>query len=190
VGSNYYLIAQLPYLVYEQKPPMSSEYFRDLAGRHVSKNDNDLFKYLTSEFDNTDKTGCDFIDGYRDWELALRQNLAVQRSIKSKRDIPIKEASFDMGAAAAALKAIDEKSPLDAELFLDKARWNAIDELAGSNNFCRNYIYAYFLKLLLIERREAFNEEKGFSEYKSLYASILELHDEMERVKESQGEHT
>ncbi|MDR0465153.1 MAG: DUF2764 domain-containing protein [Treponema sp.] len=189
MGSYYYLAAQLPYLIYEQKPPMSSEYFKDLAGRHISKSDNDLFKYLTFEFDNTDKTGCGFIDGYRDWELSLRQNLAVQRTIKSKRDISIKEPSFNIGAAAAALKAIDEKSPLDAEFLLDKARWNAIEELAGSDNFSRNYIYAYFLKLLLIERRESFNEEKGFSEYKLLYASILDKYNDMISVQESQGEH-
>jgi len=190
VGSNYYLIAQLPYLIYEQKPPMPSGELKNLAERHMNKKDYDLFKYLSFEFDNVKRTGCDFVDGFMEWELSLRQNLAVQRAVKSKREAPPKEPVFNISAAAAALKAIDEKSPLDAEFLLDKARWNAIDELAGSDNFSRNYLYAYFLKLLLIERREAFNEEKGFSEYKTLYASILETYNEMESVQESQGEHT
>ena len=190
MGSNYYLIAQLPFLIYEQKPLMSSENFKSLAEQHMSKNDYNLFKHLSFEFDDLEMTGCDFIDKYRDWELSLRQNLAVQRAIKSKLDIPFKEPNFNMGAAAAALKAIDEKSPLEAEFLLDKTRWNAIDDLAGNDNFNRNYLYAYYLKLLLIERREAFNDDKGFSEYKSLYASILKEYNDMESVQESQGEHT
>jgi len=37
-----------------------------------------------------------------------------------------------------------------------------------------NNIYAYYLKLLLLERRQSFNTEKGFAEYKTLYAEILE----------------
>jgi hypothetical protein len=34
-------------------------------------------------------------------------------------------------------------------------------------------MYAYLLKLLLMERRMAFKTEEGFNEYKGLYASIL-----------------
>lgn len=189
MGSNYYLIAQLPYLIYEQKPPMSSGDFKALAEQLMKKSDFEHFKYLSFHVDDVEKTGCDFIDGFVDWELALIQNLAVQRAVKYKREVQIKEPHFNMSAAAAALKVIDEKSPLEAEFLLDKARWNAIEELAGNDNFSRNYIYAYYLKLLLIERREAFNEEKGFSEYKLLYASILESYNDMNSVQESQGEH-
>jgi hypothetical protein len=79
-----------------------------------------------------------------------------------------------MDTYAAASKAIDESSPLDGEILLDKARWQAIDDLAGNDYFHRNSIFAYLLKLLLIERRMSFNVEKGFDEYKSLYTSIVE----------------
>jgi hypothetical protein len=78
-------------------------------------------------------------------------------------------------AAVAAVKAAAAaESPLEAELLLDKARWDAIEVLQGINYFDRNTIYAYLLKLFLLERREAFQVEEGFTEYKSLYATILD----------------
>jgi len=57
---------------------------------------------------------------------------------------------------------------------LDKARWSAIESLQGVEYFDRNTIFAYLLKLLILERRSAMQPETGFSEYKSLYASIMD----------------
>jgi len=190
VGSYYYLVAQLPYLNYEQKPPMSSGNFKTLAEDHMSKDDAVFFKYLSLSAGSREaKTGCGFIDNYRDWEYSLRQSLAVQRSIKLKRDA-VAQAGFRLDTASAASKAMDETSPLEAELVLDKARWYVIDDLSGNDIFKRDYLYSYYLKLLLIERREAFNVEKGFSEYKSLYASILNLRNDSQSAEESQGEYS
>ena len=75
--------------------------------------------------------------------------------------------------AAAAKAAVATESPLEAEFVLDKARWDAIEGLQGIDNFDRNIVYAYLLKLILLERHQAFKVEEGFTEYKSLYASIL-----------------
>ena len=188
MGSYYYLVAQLPSLIYEQSPPMSSASFLELAGSFMKKKDLELFSQLALDADYTKTTGCGFIDKYRNWEFSMRQNLGVQRAIKLKREAPV-ETNFRYDAAAAASRAMDETSPLEGELILDKARWYVIDDLAGNDIFTRDYLYSYYLKLLLIERREAFNVDKGFSEYKSLYASILEKHNESKNVEESQGEH-
>jgi hypothetical protein len=125
--------------------------------------------------DNTPSSGCDFIDRWREWERALRLNLARQRAQRIKREsgAPVEPPLSPADAVAAAVKAINVPSPLDAELVLDKARWDAIEVLQGINYFDRDTIYAYLLKLLLLERRVAFQVEEGFTEYKSLYASIL-----------------
>ena len=178
----YYLIAQLPNLVYEQKPLISSQEFKELAKSLISKSDFDLLEGLSLGLKDK-KTGCRFIDGWQEWERDLRMNLAKQRAIKLKRELP-PEPVFHMDIAAVATKAVDEHSPLEGEIMLDKVRWHAIEDLAGNDHFNRNTIFAYYLKLLLIERRMSFNVDKGFSEYKSLYASIVES------GQESRGEHT
>jgi hypothetical protein len=77
-------------------------------------------------------------------------------------------------AEAAAKAAASLESPLEAELLLDKARWDAIGTLQGLDYFGRNTVYAYLLKLLLMERRSSFKSEEGFADYKTLYASIME----------------
>jgi hypothetical protein len=174
VGSYYYLIAQLPYLIYEQKPPMSSEDFKNLAASLMTKKDAALLNHLSLD---PQKISCrySFMNKWKDWENTLRIIVAKQRAAKLKREAPeVTEPLFNMDITAAALKAVDESSPLEAETMLDKARWNAIDDLAGNDYFHKNIVFAYYLKLLLIERRQVFNVDKGFDEYKSLYASIVE----------------
>ncbi len=187
MASYYYLMAQLPYLIYEQKPPISSAGFKALAETQLSEEDAALMRYLSLDPDPEGKfpsyaelappTGCDFIDSWREWERSLRLNLAKNRAVKLKRDnlSALEPPFYPVEAVAAAVKSVNaEISPLEGEFLIDKARWNAIESLAGNNYFDRNSVYAYFLKLMLIERRVSFNTERGFTEYKSLYASIIE----------------
>jgi len=191
VGSYYYLVSQLPSLIYGQKPPMLPEAFKELAKPILSAEDAALLDTISLDpapcgehsspgityAEQAPPSGSDFIDGWREWERTLRLNLARQRAVKVKREgaalaeppvIPADAAS----AAHGAIASVD--SPLDADIFLDKARWSAIDALQGVEYFDRNTIFAYLLKLLILERRAAMQPETGFSEYKSLYASIMD----------------
>ena len=186
MGSYYYLMAQLPYLIYEQKPPMTSASFKTMAQYFLKDKDAVYMDKLSLNPVFSEKNcGIGFIDNWRNWEHALKLNLGKERAIKLKKEnlISAQPPFFPLEASAAASKAIDEHSPLEGEIVLDKARWFAIDSLAGNDNFHREGVYAYFLKLLLLERRQSFNVEKGFAEYKSLYASIVES-------AQHRGEHT
>jgi len=188
LGSYYYLISQLPYLTYGQTPPMSSDAFKALSASLMDDDDVALLNALSpdpalpgeegpSYAEPLKPCGCEFIDRYREWERCLRLNAARQRAAKAGREksAPVEPPFFPNDAAAAAHKAVTSgDSPLDAEITLDKARWSAIDSLAGNDYFDRNMVFAYYLKLMLLERKNSFNTEEGFSEYKSLYASILE----------------
>ena len=183
-------MAQLPYLMYDKKPPMSSEKFKELANSQLSREDASFFKYLSLDIegysciDSSDSadpencmiTGCEFVDKWIGWERTLRLNLARHRSLKlypnkETIDPPVVP---DDAYAAAALVFTQDGSPLDGEILLDKARWNAIDLMTGNDYFHENNVYAYYLKLLILERRELFDAENGFAEYKSLYTQIFE----------------
>ncbi|MDR2966183.1 MAG: DUF2764 family protein [Treponema sp.] len=170
-------MAQLPHLGFEQKPPMTSGAFISLAQDLMNKTDTDLLEKISLGFiDDQYTTGCKFIDTWQEWERTLRLNAAKNRSARLHRDTLTNEPPYvPQDAAAAASKAVNSDcSPLEGEIIIDRARWNAIDELAGTDYFSRNHVFAYLLKLLLLERREAQNAEKGFSEYKSLYTQIIE----------------
>jgi hypothetical protein len=186
VGAYYYLAAQLPYLVYGQKPPMSSLAFKELARTLLDGGDARLLDLVDldpqppgvmegpSYSESSAASGSDFIDHWREWERTLRLNLARHRSIKLKRekDAPVDPPAFPNDAAAVAKSAVGAETPLEGEIMIDKARWNAIEAFQGGDCFDRNIIFAYLLKLVLLERQTSFNAQEGLSEYKSLYASI------------------
>jgi len=190
VGAYYYLVSQLPSLAYGQKPPMLPEAFKELAKPLLSAEDAAFLDTISLDpaplgdspspgityADKAPPSGSDFIDGWREWERALRLNLARHRAVKVKREnaaiaeppnVPADAATAAHGAIAVA------DSPLEADIFLDKARWSAIEALQGIDYFDRNTVFAYMLKLLILQRRVAMQTETGFSEYKSLYASIM-----------------
>ena len=184
----YYLGAQLPYLIYGQTPPMSSASFRALASEQMRSADAALLEYCTLDPDpvkpgdsgatyaeQAHSTRSKLINQWKEWERALRLNLAKNRAIKLKRDAGpgIEAPGIPAEAVLAAKNAMAIESPLEAELFLGKARWDAIESFEGLNIFCETAMYAYLLKLLLMERRAAFKSEEGFTEYKGLYAAIL-----------------
>jgi hypothetical protein len=173
VGSYYYLAAQLPYLIYGQPLPMTPAAFKELAQGVMSPEEGAVLDACVLDPAAAPPVKSEFLDAWREWESALRLNLARLRAAKLKREAP-DAPEFPATEAAAAKAALAIESPLDAEIFLDRARWNAVESLQGINYFSENTIYAYLLKLLLMERRQAFKTEEGFGEYKTLYASILE----------------
>ena len=196
-------MAQLPYLIYEQKPPLTSAAFLALAESLLNKSDLAMLTSLSldpqplpegkkkrlqdevvsekidgpSYARRAPSSGCTFIDNWREWERILRLNIAKNRAIRKEREdlILVEPPVLPQDAVNAASKAVSSSvSPLEGEIIIDKARWNAIDSLAGTDYFSRSNMFAYYLKLLLLERRQAFNVDIGFAEYKSLYASIVE----------------
>jgi hypothetical protein len=184
VSQYYYLAAQLPHLSYGQNVPMSSQAFKTLAAEHLSSGDLAELEHCTLEVSFPSKDDdpdarqsegrTEFVTKWKEWERTLRQNLAKVRAKKLKREgVPADVHDYPFDAAAAARTASAIESPLEAEIFLDKARWDTIEGLQGFDIFSENAIYAYMLKLLLMERRMAFNTEEGFTEYKGLYAAIL-----------------
>ncbi|MCL2043198.1 MAG: DUF2764 domain-containing protein [Treponema sp.] len=189
MGHYYYLVPQLAHLVFGQTPPVSSQEFRAAAMPLLTEEDAALMDLLgldpqplkrneeISGLTYTNRfpcSGSDFIDGWREWERVLRLNLAKFRSAKLKRETAVDPPGSPADAVAAAARAVQETSPLDGEKIIDKARWNAIEALQGTDYFDRNTVFAYLLKLIILERNALFHPETGFSEYKSLYTSILE----------------
>ena len=177
MGSYYYLLAQLPYPVFGQKPPMSSVEFKELAMPLMEGKDALLLAAISIDshpVETNTSSGCEFIDSWREWEMSLRLNLAKLRSVKIKREgFSVEPPGFPLEMVTAAAKAMQE-NPLEAEILIDKARWSAIDSIQGNDYFDRNSVFAYLLKLMILERQASFQAETGFSEYESLYASILE----------------
>jgi hypothetical protein len=156
---------------------MSSRDFRELAASKLGAADAAWLDLCTLNppADAACAEGApEFFRLWQEYERALRLNLARYRAAKTRRDPPSGAPGHPADAAAAAKAAAAMDSPLEAEIFLDGARWKAIEYFQGITYFDRNTVYAYLLKLLLMERRSAFRAEEGFAEYKRLYAAVME----------------
>ena len=153
---------------------MSSADFKALAKDKMSSAEAAVLDYCTLDPGfSAPPTHSAFVNSWREWERTLRLNLARSRAQKLKRSEAADAPEHPASAVTAAKNALALESPLDAEILLDKARWDAIEEFQGINTFSEDAIYAYLLKLLLMERRTAFKNEEGITEYKALYAAIL-----------------
>lgn len=181
----YYLIAQLPSLNYNQPAPMSSADFRALCREHLSGADFALlercalgFPAATADADaGSPVLSSPFVNGWLRHEHSLALGLARERAVRLGRDVSksafnTADGGFEIDSLVKAALAIG--NPLEAELFLDKARWDTAEALQKAAYFGVNAVFAYMLKLLLIERRSSFMPKAGFAEYRTLYASIME----------------
>jgi hypothetical protein len=157
---------------------MTSAAFTELCKTQLSAEDSAAFDALLggAACGGALACGAPFVSAWRAWERALSLNLARYRAQKLKRDAAgLDEPPANPADAASAAKAAAAmESPLEAELFLDQARWNAIDSMQGLSYFGENVVFAYLLKLRILERDALFKADEGFAEYKALYATILE----------------
>ena len=198
----YYFVPQLSCLAYGQQPPMSSLAFREKAAPMLDAKDAALLGFVgldvplsepTADGDapKAKGTGCEFIDGWREWEKALRLSLARLRASGMGREDGEAESGapgFPSSASEAAARAMHAETPLEGEVILDKARWDAVEALQGSDLFHRKTVFAYLMKLIILERQASFQAETGFAEYKTLYDSILERWDSEPSGAASMGE--
>jgi len=173
----YYFVASLQSLNYGDKPPVSSEEFREQCNSILHPDDAALLKYCYYDpqlvVETVQPTGSAFIDLLMLRERVLVLNLAFIRAAKLKRPSPGDPPHDVPRAEARGKTAFEMDDPLEATIYIDEGRWGALDDMVGLNLFGVNNIYAYLLKLQLMERRQSFDTIQGSANYKELYDSIL-----------------
>lgn len=178
MSRHWYLSATLPGLLFGSPPPFSGEEFLSRCRRHMTAKD---FGELSRSIEGftADKapspTQSPFLEAFTSWERTFRNELARLRARKASRDeeacLRITRPSDRAGRAAAACFAMED--PFQAELLLERERWNAIESLSSLSSFDLDFLIAYRLKLAINERLERLVPESGSAGYKHLYNDIL-----------------
>ena len=174
----YYFVSTLLPVNYGEEPPVSSEDFREQCYLHLKQEDADLLQYCYYDpklaVETIVSTGSNFIDLLMLRERVLILNLACFRAAKLNRHAPVDDPPYDVPRTVAMGKtAFEMEDPLEAAIYIDKGRWESLDNAMDINYFGVNTIYSYLLKLQLMERRWAFDAVKGAAEYHQLYDTIL-----------------
>ena len=101
---------------------------------------------------------------WKEWEKTLRNTLAAARAAKLGKDqAPYlnKSGSADAQMRSAVQEAVKTENQLKAEEIIDKLRWSFFDELSATHSFDFNVALSYLLKLKILERWAALDEETG-----------------------------
>jgi hypothetical protein len=173
----YYFVATLPSVTYDDDPPLSSEEFREQCYSLLEDDDAALIQYCRYDPElavgSVQSTGSDFIDLFLARERTLILNLAFHRAEKLKRQFPADPPHDAPRTEGVAIAALEMNDPLEAALFIDRERWGMLDAMIGLDGFGVNNIFAYLMKLQLLERRKNFSAERGTAAYRERYDSIL-----------------
>lgn len=174
----YYLVSQLPNIsAGESKSalPLNSKSFREIAGRFISPKEKSVLEGLSLVPPmELNKTGSAFLDIWYEKERNLRCALAQIRAQKLKKDSLPLPAGCTADIISAARTAVGMDSPLSAEQFLYEYRLRLLDDLRPLDAFSIDAVYAYGLRLMLVERMRKFEVENGKISYHKIYDEILD----------------
>ena len=173
----YYLVSQLPNIsAGESKAnlPMNTVQFREVAGRFITPKEKAVLEELSLVPPmELSSTGSAFLDVWYEKERNLRCALAQIRAQKMKKDSFPLPAGCTADIISAARTAVGMDSPLSAEQFLYEYRLRLLDDLRPLDSFSIDAVYAYGLRLMLVERMRKFEVENGKTSYYEIYDTIL-----------------
>lgn len=175
--SYYYLVSQLPNISSAEGKsnlPLNTDSFKELCCRFVNENEKQYIKDLSlvPPVDGG-KTGSVFLDNWYEKERNLRFALAQIRAQKMKKDACVLPPGCTADIISAARTAVGMDSPYSAEQFLFDYRLRLLDDIRPLDSFSIDAVYAYGLRLMLIERMRKFDTENGKNSYHKIYDSIL-----------------
>lgn len=174
----YYLASTLLTPAFGQKPPISFEELTETCARLAGEEDARKIGGTAIQPPERGYEAPAFEFQERFWrrETALRNEIARQRADRLKRRAEGQlrgEGERDSEAQQSARRALAAEDPLQAELSLEKDRWDWIEAQAAGHRFDETALAAYALKILILERLARFTEVAGMEKYESMYAKIL-----------------
>lgn len=175
----YYFAATLPALQLGAPAPMTSDEFLERCSRHLGEKDHALVAaalLVSPAVGPPTSTGTSrLLRCYYAWERTVRNELARLRARRLERAAEpwIRQTTVDDTAPRAAQAAFQASHPLEAELILERQRWDYIQGLRALHAFDLESIAAYRLELQILERLARLRHELGETRYRQTYAAIL-----------------
>ena len=94
-------------------------------------------------------------------------------SLNIKKDVGTIPVSITADIVQAARTAVGMDSPLSAEQFLYEYRLSVLNTMQPLNGFSVDAVFAYGVRLMLVQRMKVFDKEKGTDSYHKIYDTIL-----------------
>ena len=159
----YYLVASLPGLEFDKKPPISREAFLSECGKWMSEKDFAALAAADIKDFAPHASGSGMAAEWKTFDGAFRTEIAASRR-------PSKETGRAR-TSGAVQEVFTAATPLDAEKVFEKNRWYFLESRDTVYHFDVNTLIAYYLKLQICERLAGFDREKG----EKVFAGLCEV---------------
>ena len=151
-------------LHFGMKPPISYPDFLKACRFELNKDDIDVIERLSIEPSADTEDELPLLGEWKKFNRILGNELVRSRAVKKGKD-PNKYLRGDNGAdpfvAPFTHWAVNQDSPIEAELYLDKIRWEKIEEITEGHYFDMEYLAAYGFQLKILERWARINSLDG-----------------------------
>ncbi|MBP7829605.1 MAG: DUF2764 family protein [Kiritimatiellae bacterium] len=174
----YYLVASLPTLVLGDPLPLDAEAFRAACANMLD--DSEMAELTLMLEDRVDEASSGFAKAWLNADRQLRNAVARVRAGRRSAEVRSflrEHEGYDVGIEKAVTDAYTRPDPLERELFLDRYRWQRLDDLAREEPFGFAAVLAYALKLRLSARWAGLNDEAGA-------ARLTELLKELDKTEQ------
>ncbi len=195
MAQYYFVAASLPTPTFDEKPFYTSEALLAMCAGELGAADlqemREAFRYFSGEgvaprragtfaaFDRRERGVRSALARLRaqrlGWELDPLQSEAIGATDASEW------AESDVDAEKIARDAFSHESPYDAEMILQRARWQHLEELSVGHYFDIDMLVLYMLKLLVLERNELLQREEGAERFNEIYSGMVQALKETER---------
>ncbi|MDD4940871.1 MAG: hypothetical protein PHE65_03120 [Candidatus Omnitrophica bacterium] len=150
-----YLVASLPMLQFGARPPFAFDRFIEMCRDMVPAQDLAHIRQCGDDAYLEQDAAHPALAQWQAFETGLRNELAKIRAGRRKIDAHKylrKSADADLELYHAALASHRMPSPLEAERFLDRQRWDMLDRVAAGHFFDSAALIVYALKLRILLR--------------------------------------
>jgi len=173
----YYFTATLPFLDFDSIPPMSDEAFLSECDRLLTEDDfSAVQKFLSQQEELNISNGT--VNAIAQYNRDFRNEMVwfrTQRMHKDSGDAAHKTRAGSLSIIETIQQASKMQNLLEAEKFLDKARWQHWDNFLMGYHGGLAFIIIYGLKLKILNRTNEINSPKGreiFEEIKHMEMPI------------------
>lgn len=172
----FYTVSSLPMLAYDMERFMSEEEFLHCCESTVSPRDFQILKSASIVPLIQEETGQPVLDKWYSWERSLRNDLVKMRAGRKgvDGDKYVASGAIETGLQNIAREAYTASTPLEAEIILDRARWEYLENLEAGHYFDLGKLIIYFLQIQLLQRRSRIIKEKGRAAFDEIYSVITE----------------
>lgn len=162
-------------LHFGMKPPISYLDFLGACSSELNQDDINILEELSMEPSVDTENKLPLLREWKTFNRSLGNELVRIRAVKKGKD-PNKylrgENTSDLFIVPLAHWAVNQDSPMEAELYLDRARWEKIEEIKTGHYFDMEHLIAYGIQLKILERWHRINSLDGSKVLEGLTGKI------------------